>query len=437
MRGGVHWYVAQAIPQIDAEIAEKGHFWMETSYDGRQMTTIKKRARVKKKFHSSQEKLPIYLTVAIVGLSIFAAVSGYGLYRFLGSHRACQIPIFESVLSQGTEASVKQIDRRIYDALLALNIHAGEVVFRSVETRRDKEEVWTFSEMEIHLSRTVPQGIVESAFYKQFSALVPTTSLKFYLSPNKETIISCSVNGRQTHSLIFVTAREKKPVVSPPDVLPMVAIIIDDLGYDEKMASKFLELDAGLSFSVLPHSPFQKSIAAAIHRSGRDVLLHLPMEPLEYPDVDPGEGTLLCSMYPDELLAQLKKNLGSVPLVVGVNNHMGSRFTQDSAKMRQVFTMLKMRNLFFIDSFTNPGSHCAKAAKLLQVKFARRDVFLDHAQDPHSIRLQIKRLLTVAKKKGWAIGIGHPYRVTLEVLREELPNIEQEVNIVRVSQLVS
>ena len=104
----------------------------------------------------------------------------------------------------------------------------------------------------------------------------------------------------------------------------MVAIIIDDLGYDENLASKFLALDGVMSFSVLPRSPFQKCIASTIHHGGRDVLVHLPMEPVEYPDVDPGPGALLSSMAPDDLLDQLRKNLDAVPIAVGVNNHMGS-----------------------------------------------------------------------------------------------------------------
>jgi polysaccharide deacetylase 2 family uncharacterized protein YibQ len=208
------------------------------------------------------------------------------------------------------------------------------------------------------------------------------------------------------------------------------------MGYDTKMATNFLELDGVLSFSVLPNSPFQQQIASAIHEMGRDVLLHLPMEPIEYPDVNPGAGALICSMSPDELLDQLNKNLDAVPYIVGVNNHMGSKLTQDSAKMRQIFTVLKKRNLFFVDSLTSPKSHCLGAAKLLKLKFGRRHVFLDHVQDTKTIRFQIKRLISVAKTRGYAIGIGHPYATTLEVLREDLPNIKRKVDLVPVSQLV-
>ncbi len=231
-------------------------------------------------------------------------------------------------------------------------------------------------------------------------------------------------------------APEKEPMASPLSRLPKVAIIIDDLGYNEEVASKFLALDGVMSFSVLPCSPFHKSIAASIHQSGRDVLLHLPMEPIEYPQIDPGGGALLSSMMPDDLLDQLRKNLDAVPFAVGVNNHMGSRLTQDPAKMRQIFTILKKRDLFFVDSLTTPRSCCQEAARLLKVRFAKRQVFLDHVQDPSAIRFQIKRLLSIAREHGKAIGIGHPYPITWEVLNEELRHIKNEVELVRVSELV-
>lgn len=160
------------------------------------------------------------------------------------------------------------------------------------------------------------------------------------------------------------------------------------------------------------------------------------MEPMEYPEVDPGVGALLSSMTPDDLLDQLQEDLDSVPLAVGVNNHMGSRLTQDPARMRQIFTILKKRNLFFVDSLTSPQSCCQQSALLLKLKFAQRHVFLDHVQDQNAIRFQIKRLVSMARKHGKAIGIGHPYPATWEVLSEELPNIKNQVELVRVSELV-
>jgi hypothetical protein len=222
----------------------------------------------------------------------------------------------------------------------------------------------------------------------------------------------------------------------PSRTFPKIALIIDDLGYDEEKAQQFLALDGVWTFSVLPHSPFQTKIATAIKQSGRDVLLHLPMEPLAYPKVDPGKGALVTSMTSGELRDMLTRDLAAVPYIVGVNNHMGSKLTQDRTKMSQIFYVLKRHNLFFIDSLTSSLSTCASVARDLDIRFARRHVFLDHVQEATAIRFQIKRLLSFARSHGQAIGIGHPYPVTLQILREELPKIREEFELVPVSELV-
>ena len=223
---------------------------------------------------------------------------------------------------------------------------------------------------------------------------------------------------------------------SHPKARPEVAIIIDDLGYDKEMAKKFIGLNSVLTISVLPDSPFIQSIADAANQKGYEVMLHLPMEPDEYPKVKPGPGALLMGMEPDELIAQLYRNLNQVPYIKGVNNHMGSRMTKDPPKIRQVFTVLKKEGLYFIDSRTTAETQCEPSARLLQVPFAERDVFIDHSTDPEFIRRQIKRLVKRAKRQGYAIGIGHPHRITYQVLQEALPELEKEVDLVPVSRVV-
>ena len=94
-----------------------------------------------------------------------------------------------------------------------------------------------------------------------------------------------------------------------------------------KIAKKFISLNADLTFSILPNSPFRKKIASAAHSQGREVMLHLPMEPFEYPMANPGEDAILSTMQPDELVEQLEKHIQAVPYVKGVNNHMGSKIT--------------------------------------------------------------------------------------------------------------
>ncbi|MFZ0241843.1 MAG: divergent polysaccharide deacetylase family protein [Desulfobacterales bacterium] len=220
------------------------------------------------------------------------------------------------------------------------------------------------------------------------------------------------------------------------DARPKVAIIIDDLGYDRRMAKKFLDLDSGLTFSVLPHTPHTQSIAATVLKKGGEVMLHLPMEPLEYPAVDPGPGALLSSMSADELLAQLRDDLEEVPGIKGINNHMGSKLTAEAARLYQVFSVLKQQGLFFIDSRSTGETVGRASARLFQLPFAERDVFIDHVQDPDFMRAQIKGLIQTAQKNGEAIGIAHPSKTTLRILEEMLPLLKKEVQLVPASHLV-
>lgn len=217
---------------------------------------------------------------------------------------------------------------------------------------------------------------------------------------------------------------------------PKVALIIDDLGYHMDTAKKILNLDAVLTCSILPYSPHQKEILALAKKRGFQVMLHLPMEPNEYPDVDPGPGALYTAMTPDERILQLKADLDSVPNIRGVNNHMGSKMTTLSDQMNQIFTVLKKRGLFFVDSRTTAASQCRSSARLFKLPFAERDVFLDHTQTKDAIRHQIEQLINTAEIYGKAVGIAHPHDITYEVFKEALPALKNRVDLVPASEIV-
>ncbi|MCG8616677.1 MAG: divergent polysaccharide deacetylase family protein [Desulfobacterales bacterium] len=232
--------------------------------------------------------------------------------------------------------------------------------------------------------------------------------------------------------------RTKKPArqQSKPHS-PQIAIIIDDIGYDKKLAMALYSVHPDITFSVLPFSPHGRSIATKLSAKGAELMLHLPMEPVQYPRVNPGPGALLSSMAPDVLLGQLRKNLDAVPGVTGVNNHMGSKLTADEDKMHQIFTVLKQKNLYFVDSRTSPQSKGETAARMFLLKFSHRDVFLDNFQNVEYISGQLKKLVKEARKHGTAIGIGHPYQATLDTLRLELPKLNGKVELVPASRLVA
>jgi len=230
--------------------------------------------------------------------------------------------------------------------------------------------------------------------------------------------------------------RGDAPSTPGGDGLPLVAIIIDDMGFDKGLAMAFATLDPHITMAILPGSPFGKVIANRLYVRDVEIMLHLPMEPVQYPEVDPGPGALMADMPPDLLLETLRRNLDSIPHIRGVNNHMGSRLTTLSDQMRQVFTVLKKRDLFFIDSVTAAHSMCGPSARLFKLAFARRDVFLDNVQEQAYITGQLEELIRISQRHGTAIGIGHPYPATLKTLKAVLPDLYKKVRIVRASELV-
>jgi uncharacterized protein len=227
-----------------------------------------------------------------------------------------------------------------------------------------------------------------------------------------------------------------RPEPVPIGELPKISIIIDDIGYDRELGEKFIELDTSLTFSILPRSPFQTELSRLAFNRGDEIMLHLPMEPKEYPKVNPGPGALLTHMSPHELIGQLELDLADMPNIKGVNNHMGSKMTASSTQMNEVLSVLKKRGLYFIDSKTDPDSIGLSAARVLNIPFGERDVFLDHVQTKEFVRNQIELLIRIAEKHGSAIGIAHPHEVTYRILKEKLPELNKRVKIVPASQLV-
>jgi polysaccharide deacetylase 2 family uncharacterized protein YibQ len=234
--------------------------------------------------------------------------------------------------------------------------------------------------------------------------------------------------------------QQEEPVTVKPhktgDSLPLIAIIIDDIGHDRQIAEKFMDTGISMTFAILPYSTFHKSLAARASARGFEVMLHLPMEPREYPKIKPGGGAILSDMTPDALISVLNSSIDEVPGIKGVNNHMGSAITADSSRMYQIFSVLKKKNLYFIDSRTTAKTVCRPSARLFRVPFSERDIFLDHVQTESSIASQLKKLTEIADKRGYAVGIGHPHRETAAVLAESLPGLQKKFRFVRASEIV-
>jgi hypothetical protein len=178
-------------------------------------------------------------------------------------------------------------------------------------------------------------------------------------------------------------------------------------------------------------------VAKRAHGKGREVMLHLPMEPIDYPKYNPGPGALLVFMGDEEFTSTLAGDLNGVPYISGVNNHMGSLLTQDPEKMKIVLLKIKERQLFFVDSKTTSKSIAFDLARNLGVPALERDVFLDNESDVEKIKARIDELIRKAKKNGKALAICHPRPETIQALKEMEKRLAgSEVEVVRVKDLL-
>ncbi len=208
---------------------------------------------------------------------------------------------------------------------------------------------------------------------------------------------------------------------------PMVAIILDDIGQKEvSHLAPVLDLKLPITFAVLPNVPHATSCALYFHQHQYEVMLHMPMEPDNYPENDPGKGAIFSNLGEKEIRQVLRRAIKKVPFASGVNNHMGSKITANRALMRPVLEELKKEDLFYVDSRTNARTIAHSLALSMGLRTAKRDVFLDaEASYEFSIR-QLGEVRRLARANGFAIAIGHPYPTTLRALQEEMPKMDRE-----------
>jgi polysaccharide deacetylase 2 family uncharacterized protein YibQ len=216
-----------------------------------------------------------------------------------------------------------------------------------------------------------------------------------------------------------------------------IALLIDDFGdrWDQTVVS-FIQLGADLTYSVIPGEKMSLKVAREMAKRGCEVILHMPMEPLNS-SFRKNQYMILTEMNKQKIYSIIQRSLSEVPDAVGVNNHMGSKATSDRQTMICVLEEIKREGLYFVDSRTIASSVAYDVAQSLGLKCGQRDVFIDVDKNREIIRRKVWELAHKAKSNGFAIGIGHCQRMTLDVLREEIPKIQAEgYRFVRLSEVV-
>lgn len=218
---------------------------------------------------------------------------------------------------------------------------------------------------------------------------------------------------------------------------PKIVIIIDDLGPDLRHSRQVIWLPGPLTLSFLPYAKQIKRLVKIGHEGGHELMVHIPMEPVDG-TLDTGPIVLKSDQSPAEFEEMLDKALNAFDGYVGINNHMGSKLTQDTDAMRMLMAKLFDLGLIFVDSRTIETTVAAKIAAEYQLPHASRDVFLDHDESLEAVRASLQKLENIARKHGYAIAIGHPKENTIKALREWLPTLEdKKLTLVPVSMVVS
>lgn len=201
-----------------------------------------------------------------------------------------------------------------------------------------------------------------------------------------------------------------------------LAIIIDDVGYSRSHARAFLDLCVPLTFSILPQVTYSAELAETIHRAGHEVMLHQPMQP-HGSVADPGPGALYIQQSRNEMESIIRKNLSELPYACGINNHMGSMFTETRPPVLDMLDIFRQQSFFFVDSFTSSHSVAFRTACELNMVAAYRNVFIDNRLDADYIYRQLHAARRRALRTGSAIAIGHPKPSTVRVLDGFLKDI--------------
>jgi len=307
--------------------------------------------------------------------------------------------------------------------------------------------------------------------------------------------VDIGVKGKPTHTIVLHRAGKTPPVIwgdqagpSAWDLLvaessgPVVALVIDDWGNSRNEATKgLLKIPAPMTMAVLPNLPYSRQFylegtelvlpedqlssggmqlsegrskrldagcfvelrlgkkAKSISGQRREVMLHLPMQPQSYPETNPGANPLLVGMNSSEINSVLDGALKNLPGVRGLNNHMGSAATSDQATMVTLMQVLRKRDLFFVDSLTSSRSVAHGEALAAGIPALRNRIFLDFdSENETTIAANLRVVVNTARKKGFALGIGHPHVATARVLAREIPRLQKEgVRFVTVSEMMA
>ena len=329
------------------------------------------------------------------------------------------------------ETRAKEVDLALIQTLVLMGYDPSGLEHGAVDIRTDHGQEYHFQ----HLELATPKDKERFATIlgKNVHLLVDGGSLT--AGPGNMSF-TVKVFGVPTHEIIFQDDYRpgRNAVVSGKKA--RMVIVVDDLGRSVVVGKRLAALTFPITFSVMPHEIRTSQVAAVARDTRNELLLHLPMEPESYPAADPGQGALFVGMRPEQIREVLRNDLAMVSGARGANNHMGSRFTQNRMGVEVVVDFFRARGLFFLDSMTSKDSCVRDVESARGLPYLRRNIFLDNVRDEKAILFQLRKAESLARKRGYAVAIGHPYPETLRALETWQRMRDQNVALVTLKDLL-
>lgn len=351
-----------------------------------------------------------------------------------------------SISQKPVDEKIDKLDKAI-SASLSKDFQIRQTQLKSESTRRV-----SFGRFRASAQRLVKEYSVGPRFSpdipkKKLAALAEANGFELIKSDTaygrneKVASLDFSLSGHDVvlYSLIF---RQKIPRTEAwqPEAAKVkgkgrLAVVIDDWGYSTHQFKKLASLGVPVTVAILPNLPYSGKVAQFAHEQGIEIIIHMPMEPHDE-GVKPEKDTVYTSMDDRKVIQLLDGAIKSTPYAVGMNNHMGSKATEDAHFIGVVFKRLKEKGLFFLDSLSSDKSICREEAERLGIGFAERDIFLDNKNEAAYIKERLKEAAALAVSKGDAICIGHDRPATLDALADTIPEMKKSgIEFVRVSEL--
>lgn len=334
---------------------------------------------------------------------------------------------YEEDTSTDMEDQVKQADLAIIETLRNMSLDLNDLDLLDVEMHQLNGKGFHYQVLKL------PGVIDRTALLERLQMFLTKRIPEASMVSSDTNEIAISISGVPTHRLLLENVPLTLPRPQPKG--PKLSIVIDDIGEDMKVLKGLVNLDFPLTLAVWPHATYTRKAVELISEKRRDLIIHFPMEPLGYPRYNPGDDALFVKMTSTEIRKQIAENVSRIPEAIGVNNHMGSRFTGNTAGMQVALTEFKKLGLFFLDSLTTGKSVARPTARNVDIPFYERDIFIDNVKDVNAIIHQLKKAEKLTLKQGYSIAIGHPYPETLAALKQWQMDRNQSIQLLPLSRL--